>query len=57
MRNCLLRHAQHGPHDQSHAALPGLPLSGLMLRHSDMTFGILKSPLYPQALRLNTRRF
>jgi len=52
----LLKHEQHGHHDQSHVSMPRLPLPGLMLRHPDMTFDILKSSLDPGALRLHTRQ-
>ena len=53
----LLQHKQHGHHNQSHVDASGLPLPGLILRHPDMTLGILKSSLDPEALRLHARQF
>src|SRR3569833_1262928 len=48
-----LEHELHCQHHQGHMAVPGLFLSGLVLRHSDMTLRILKSPLDPEPLRLH----
>ena len=45
LRKPLLQHKQRGHHDQSYVALPGLPLPGLIMRHPDMTLGILKSSI------------
>src|SRR3569833_4607941 len=48
-----LEHELHCLHHQGHMAVPGLPLPGLVLRHSDMTLRILIVPLDPEPLRLH----
>ena len=47
------QHELQGHHDQGHVPMPGGPLSGLILRHTDMTLGILKGSLDPKTLRLH----
>src|ERR1700737_2576047 len=52
----LLKHEQHGHHHQGHVAMPGGPLSGLILRHADMTLRVLKGSFDPESLRLHLRQ-
>src|ERR1700734_2867378 len=53
MAESSLQHELHCHHDQGHVAVPGLPLACLILRHSDMTFGILEGALDPEPLALH----
>src|SRR4051794_37763689 len=48
-----IEHKQHRKHHQSHVTVPGLPLSSLVLRHADMTLGVLKTSLDPKSLTLH----
>src|SRR5437868_14874468 len=50
-----VQHELHRHHDQSHVRMPGLPFPGLVLRHPDMTLGILKGALDPESLCLHLR--
>src|SRR5579859_3130161 len=51
----LLKHEQHGHHHQGHVTMPRGPLSGLILRHANMAFGILEGALDPETLGLHAR--
>src|SRR5271155_3558600 len=51
-----LQHELRCHHDQGHVTMPGLPLPGLVLRHSNMTFGVLECSLDPETLRLHFRQ-
>src|SRR6202041_1528220 len=51
-----VEHEQHRKHDQSHVTVPGRPLSSLVLRHTDMTFGVLKTSLDPEPLALHLHK-
>jgi hypothetical protein len=45
MLESLLKHEQHGHHHQGHVTMPRGPLSGLIVRHPDMTLAVLKGSL------------
>jgi len=51
-----MQHELHRHHHQGHMTMPGLPLPGLILRHPDMTLGILKRSLDPESLCLHLGR-
>src|SRR5882757_8459266 len=48
-----LQHELHRHHDQNHMAMPGLPLTCLILCHPNMTLGILEGALDPKPLALH----
>jgi hypothetical protein len=52
-----LQHELRGHHHQGHMAMPGGPLPGLVLRHPNMTLGVLEGSLDPETLRLHLRQF
>ncbi|MBL8264857.1 hypothetical protein [Steroidobacter sp.] len=51
-----LQHEQPRHHHQDHVSMPGLPHAGLILRHSDVTLGVLERSLDPELLDLHLRR-
>src|SRR5260370_27719373 len=48
-----IQHKLRRHHHQGHVTMPGLPLTGLILRHANMALRILKGALDPEALRLH----
>ncbi len=49
----LLKEKEQGHHDQRHVVMPSLPTAGLVLGHSGLSLGVLKSALDPVALTLD----
>lgn len=57
MLDSTLQHELHRHHHQGHMTMPGLPFSGLILRHPNMAFGILEGSLDPEPLCLHLGQF
>ena len=49
----LFEHEKHRHKNQGHMMVPSLPFTELIVSHTTLGLPILKSPLYPEALRLH----
>ena len=53
MATSFIDHKEHRHHNKSHMMVPCAPFAHLIVGHAAFSFGVLKRPLHPVALKLH----